>query len=74
MAELVGADPQDGVLDRRDLGQAAVEQRRDGGVERLGLLDAAMQQRVVVRTVGLVKTGQVAREGIDRGGVVSGNH
>jgi len=54
-----------------DLGHLAVEQRRDEGIEFGGRIDAAVQHGVVVRGVGLVKAGQVARERINGRGLVA---
>jgi hypothetical protein len=68
--ELVHADPHHGVLDGRDFFELAVQQRADQRVELLGAFDRAVQQRVVVRGVGLVEAGKVAREMVDVGRVV----
>ena len=71
--ELVGADPEHAVFDRREFDQWAVQPRRDQRVELGRLRDAAVQQRVEVHAVGLVEAGQVAREGVDvAGGIARG--
>ena len=63
--KLVSTDPQNAVLNRRQLNQRTVQQRRDQRVQRAGLRYAAVQQRVEMHAVGFVKTRQVAGEEVD---------
>jgi hypothetical protein len=53
--EFVHADPHHGVLDGRDFFELAVQQRADQRVELFGVVDRAVQQRVVVRASALWK-------------------
>ena len=56
------------MLDGRQLGQPAVQLRLDQRVQLLALLDAAVQERIVMGRVALVKAGKIAREGVNRAG------
>ena len=58
------------MLDRGDFRPAAVQLRRDQGVQLFGLGHAAVEQCVEMRQIAFVETAQVAREGVNRGGIV----
>ena len=65
MAQLVSANPKHPSLNGRNLPQGAVEQGPNQVIQIVLLLNAPVQEGVVVHRVGFVKTTQIAREAVD---------
>ena len=69
--QLVSADPHAGMLDGGELFQLAIKLGQDQSVQIVFNFNAAVQQRVVMGGIALVKAGQITREHVDGGCAVA---
>ena len=69
VVQLERTNQQSRMLDRGQLIYRTINQRRQAGTQRIGLLDRAVQQYVEMLGVGFVKTVRLANMSINRTGI-----